>query len=83
MLYPLSYGRMGCRLRDLRSSGNPVTLTHPPPRRQSTAAHPASTPCREALLREYVPSMRLVFTAWVVGIFAGLAYMFAVVALGR
>lgn len=33
--------------------------------------------------QEYVPVMRLVFTLWMVGIFAGLAYMLAVVAVGR
>jgi hypothetical protein len=83
MLYPLSYGRMGCRLRDHRSSGNPVTLSHATPRRQSSARAGRVNLSPAAGLREYVPVMRLVFTSWVVGIFAGLAYMFAVVAVGR
>jgi hypothetical protein len=72
---------MGCRLRDLRSSGNPVTLSHATPRRQSSAhAGRVLAPARP---REYVRDMRVVFTAWLVGIFAGLAYMFAVIIVGR
>ena len=33
--------------------------------------------------REYVHGMRIVFSAWLAGIFAGLAFMFAVIIAGR
>lgn len=83
MLYPLSYGRMGCRLHSLRSSGNPVTLSHAAATRQSSASPGRVNPSPGTHVRSTVRIMRLVFTSWVVGIFAGLAYMFAVIAVGR